>query len=146
MRPDVAAFRELDTLVRNLSEQLAAYRRRALSSEQRMRELEQQLTANAGALQELRSQTEGLRSARDEARADAERLGRELATTAGELGEVKAAYAVVAAKSTPEGFDQELARENEQLRTRLTDARDRTAQLGERVRFLRQQIGQGAER
>ena len=41
MRPDLAAFRELDTLVRNLSDQLAGYRRRALAAESRVRELEQ---------------------------------------------------------------------------------------------------------
>ena len=146
MRPDVAAFRELDTLVRHLSEQLATYRRRALSSEQRMRELEQQVASTVGALQEVRSQTEQLRTARDEARADAERLSRQLTSVTGELGELKASYAEVSARSTPEGFDEELARENAQLRSRLTDARDRTAQLGERVRFLRQQIGQGVER
>ncbi len=146
VRPDVAAFRELDTLVRNLSEQLATYRRRALSSEQRMRELEQQLASGAGALQELRGQSESLRTARDEARSEADRLNRELLTANGELGRVKSAYEEIAARSTPEGFDQELARENEQLRSRLTDAKDRTAQLGERVRFLRQQIGQGVER
>jgi hypothetical protein len=39
-----------------------------------------------------------------------------------------------------------LARENERLRTRLHDAREKTGQLSERVRFLRQQMQQGAER
>jgi len=32
------------------------------------------------------------------------------------------------------------------LRARLAEAGERTTQLGERVRFLRQQVGQGAER
>lgn len=146
MRPDVAAFRELDTLVRNLSDQLATYRRRALSSEQRTRELEQQIGTATGALQELRGQAEALRSARDSSRAEADRLQKELEAARSELGRVQVAYEEVAARSTPEGIDQELARENAQLRARLTDARDRTAQLGERVRFLRQQVGQGVER
>lgn len=39
-----------------------------------------------------------------------------------------------------------LERENERLRTRLESARKRTAQLLERVRFLRQQHEQGVER
>ena len=49
-------------------------------------------------------------------------------------------------KATPQAVDSELARENERLRARLSEAGEKTTQLGERVRFLRQQIGQGAER
>jgi hypothetical protein len=59
---------------------------------------------------------------------------------------VQAAFAEVSAKSTPEARDQELLRENERLRARLDEAREKTAQLTERVRFLRQQTQQGAER
>ena len=40
MRPEVVAFRELDALVRGLTDQLAGYRRRALAAETRTRELE----------------------------------------------------------------------------------------------------------
>jgi hypothetical protein len=44
--------------------------------------------------------------------------------------------------------DDELAlrEENEQLRGRLAEARERTTRLGERVRFLRQQVSLGVER
>ena len=63
-----------------------------------------------------------------------------------EVQRVQTAFADLSAKATPEARDQQLARENERLRARLQDARERTAQLAERVRFLRQQVGQGAER
>ena len=37
-RPDVRAYRELETLVRNLGEELAAFRRRAISAEAQLKE------------------------------------------------------------------------------------------------------------
>jgi predicted nucleic acid-binding Zn-ribbon protein len=40
-RPEVAAFRELEGLVRALTEEMASFRRRALSAESRLRELEE---------------------------------------------------------------------------------------------------------
>lgn len=39
-RPDVEAVRELETLVRQMAEQLAGFRRRALSAEERLRHLD----------------------------------------------------------------------------------------------------------
>ena len=39
-RTDVEAFRELESLVRSLGEQLASYRRRALAAEERLREID----------------------------------------------------------------------------------------------------------
>jgi hypothetical protein len=39
-RPDVEAVRELETLVRQMGEQLASFRRRALSAEERLRHLD----------------------------------------------------------------------------------------------------------
>lgn len=39
-RPDVAAFHELETLVRHLGGELAGFRRRALAAEARVKELE----------------------------------------------------------------------------------------------------------
>jgi len=39
-RPDVDAVRELETLVRQMAEQLASFRRRALSAEERLRHLD----------------------------------------------------------------------------------------------------------
>ena len=119
MRPDVTAFRELDTLVRNLSEQLAGYRRRALASEARARELEQQIAvveAKLGA---------AIESAR-----------RPVTTT-------RAATSVA---PTPTASAPELQLENERLRERLADARERTVQVADRVRFLRQQLTGGAEK
>ena len=39
-RPDVEAVRELETLIRQMAEQLASFRRRALSAEERLRDLD----------------------------------------------------------------------------------------------------------
>jgi hypothetical protein len=44
-RPENAAFRELETLVRHLADELAGFRRRALLAEARVREAETQGTA-----------------------------------------------------------------------------------------------------
>ena len=146
MRPDTIAFRELDTLVRNLSDQLAGYRRRALSAESRTRELEQVVAERDGTLIEVRA--DGLRST--QARVLLEAKVRELEAKASlakaEVVRVQAAFAAAAEAATPLAVESELARENARLRARLAEAGERTTQLGERVRFLRQQIGQGAER
>ena len=146
MRPETVAFRELDTLVRNLTDQLAGYRRRALAGESRTRELEQLVAERDGTLIEVRA--DGLRSA--QARALLEARVRELEAKAemarAEVVRVQTAFAAAAEAATPQAVENELARENERLRDRLVAAGDKMAQLGERVRFLRQQIGQGAER
>lgn len=107
MRPDVEAFRELDALVRKLTEQLTSYRRRALEAEARSRDLELELGVMA-------SSVEASRAA------------------------VTATVADVSAS--------EVALENERLRARLSEARERTALVADRVRFLRQQLTSGAER
>jgi hypothetical protein len=146
VRPEAAAFRELDTLVRNLSDQLAGFRRRALAAEARSRELEQILAGMNGKLDEVRQQVEDTQASRDAALVQARTLEAQLLTARGEVQRVQAAFAEVSAKSTPEARDQELLRENERLRARLDEAREKTAQLTERVRFLRQQTQQGAER
>lgn len=44
VRPEIIAFRELETLVRHLADELAGFRRRALLAESRLRELEGQDT------------------------------------------------------------------------------------------------------
>jgi len=146
VRPDTAAFRELDTLVRNLSDQLAGYRRRALAAESRTRELEQVVAERDGTLIEVRA--DGQRS--NQARALLEAKVRELDAKAelakAEVVRVQTAFAAAAEAATPQAVDSELARENARLRARLAEAGEKTAQLGERVRFLRQQIGHGAER
>jgi len=146
VRPETIAFRELDSLVRNLSDQLAGYRRRALAAESRTRELEQLVAERDGTLIEVRA--DGLRST--QARALLEAKVRELEAKAevarAELLRAQAAFAAAAEAATPNAVESELARENARLRARLAEAGERTTQLGERVRFLRQQVGQGAER
>jgi len=146
VRPEAAAFRELDTLVRNLSDQLAGFRRRALAAEARSRELEQILAGMNGKLDEVRQQVEDTQASRDAALVQARTLEAQLLTARGEVQRVQAAFAEVSANATPEARDQELLRENERLRARLDEARDKTTQLTERVRFLRQQTQLGAER
>lgn len=44
-RPEIIAFREMETLVRHLADELAGFRRRALLAEARVREAEIQGTA-----------------------------------------------------------------------------------------------------
>ncbi|MCZ8205624.1 hypothetical protein [Gemmatimonas sp.] len=146
MRPETAAFRELDTLVRNLSDQLAGFRRRALAAESRTRELEQILAGMTGKLDEVRQQMEDTQASRDAAVVQAKTLEAQLAAARGEVQRVQAAVAELSAKATPEARDQELARENERLKARLGEAREKATQLSEKVRFLRQQIGLGADR
>jgi hypothetical protein len=48
---DAAAFRELETLVRNLGDELATMRRRALLAEARLKELESMESGGKGAVQ-----------------------------------------------------------------------------------------------
>jgi chromosome segregation ATPase len=113
VRPDVAAFRELDTLVRNLTEQLAGYRRRALAGESRVRELEHRIGELETVLSATKPEARGAHSL--------------------EGGAASSDPSVVAA-------------DNEDLRARLAEARERTTQLADRVRFLRQQLMHGTER
>ena len=113
MRPDVAAFRELDTLVRNLTEQLAGYRRRALASESRVRELEHRISELETVLTASKSEAS--------------------AAPARSMGANPGDASVVAA-------------DNDDLRARLAEAKERTTQLADRVRFLRQQLMHGTER
>lgn len=40
VRPEIASFKELETLVRHLGDELAGFRRRALLAEARLREIE----------------------------------------------------------------------------------------------------------
>ena len=97
-RPEIAAFRDLEQLVRHLGDELAGFRRRALLAESRLRELE----------------TEDRAPDVTQQRALDERV-------------------------------TELEHENAVLRARLDSATERTRQMLERVRFIRQQA-QRAER
>ena len=160
MRPEVSAFRELDTLVRNLTDQLAGYRRRALAAESRTRELElqagqleralsdsrQELSAASEsrehALAAARASTAAARKARESlaqlehAHTELERASVELFPTAALHGAHRAAGSV----------DPDLVAENERLRSRLAEAKERTTLISDRVRFLRQQLMTGTER
>lgn len=146
VRSDSSAFRELDTLVRNLSDQLAGYRRRALSAEARARELEQILAGMNGKLDEVRQQVEDLQGGRDAAVLDMRSLQGQLATARQELQRTQAALNEALSRATPEAQDQALAEENQRLRQRLGEAREKAGQLTERMRFLRQQVSLGVER
>jgi len=104
-----AAVGELRILVHRLADEVAAFRRRAMQSETRVRELEAalaRLTAAAAA---------AAASPGDEAPLPPEDVGR--------LRRVEA--------------------ENAELRQRLEQAAERTRQLLERTRFLRQQQEEG---
>lgn len=50
VRPELAAVEELATLVRHLADELAAFRRRALVAEGRVREFEEAASASPGQL------------------------------------------------------------------------------------------------
>lgn len=52
-RPDLAAFRELESLVRHLGDELAGFRRRALTAEGRLRDLEAEAGGEAPPAAEL---------------------------------------------------------------------------------------------
>lgn len=146
VRPDTIAFRELDALVRNLSDQLAGYRRRALSAESRTRELEQLVAEGAGTVMEVRADAQQSIQACALLEAKVRELEAKAELARAEAMRVQAAFTAAAEAATPQAVDSELARENDRLRSRLCEAGEKTAQLGERVRFLRQQIGHGAER
>ena len=97
-RPEIAAFRELEQLVRHLGDELAGFRRRALLAESRLRELEtEEAPSNSKQQRELSDRV------------------------------------------------TDLEHENAVLRSRLDTATERTRQMLDRVRFIRQQA-QGAER
>ncbi len=119
MRPELAAFKELDVLVRNLGEQLAQFRRRALSAEVKCRELEEALVLAADEQVRL----SGLLHAATSIEAEPE-----VATSAINAGG--------SGKSL-----EALEEENRKLRERLDKAREHTGRMVDRVRFLRQQLG-----
>lgn len=146
MRSESSAFRELDTLVRNLSDQLAGYRRRALSAEARARELEQILAGMSGKLDEVRQQVEDLQGGRDAAVVETRTLQTQLASARQELQRTQTTLSEALSRATPEAQDQALAEENQQLKQRLGEAREKAGQLTERMRFLRQQVSLGVER
>ncbi len=146
VRPEVTAFRELDTLVRNLGDQLAGYRRRALSAEARTRELEQRAESLDEALQAARAEAVVAHTARSTLQVQIQELAQRELTARSQLERAHIAFAAATEAATPQAVESELARENQRLRARLAEAHERTGQLADRVRFLRQQTGLGAER
>lgn len=147
-----SAFVELEGVIRNVTDQLAVFRRRALSAESQVRELDQ-VTAHAAELAKV-SETARRRIAElEHALAEAEAIAERAQTASAEAeAKVQAAAAVSPVSSAGgvakgEGAAQSaLAAENAMLRERLAEAAERTRQISERVRFLRQQIGNGSEK
>ena len=124
MRPEIAAFQELETLVRNLGDQLASYRKRALTAESRCRTLEAEV-ANASA--------------------ERERLLESLLAAKRALAEARSAPQPTPSASADTGpvdsnVDEKLQQENRELQELLAQARERTSHVVDRVRFLRQQM------
>jgi hypothetical protein len=123
-RPDLAAFRELEQLIRALGDEMAAWRRRAHEAESRLKATEARLERQA-------AQPAAVAGAAAQSASGAAAATAQPAAPSGSTGQLVAA----------------LQRENQELKLRLEAARQRTKQLLERVRFLRQQheIG-GVER
>ncbi|MES2525134.1 MAG: hypothetical protein V4617_20750 [Gemmatimonadota bacterium] len=150
MRPEVIAFRELDELVRKLTEQLAAYRRRALAAEAKTRELEQGIERavekGEAALSAARAETATVRRLLEDALSagDTSRGDTELFPAPASAESVDRALPDPSDLSLSSYGD--IAVENERLRSKLGEARERTTVLVERVRFLRQQMVQGEAR
>ena len=146
MRPEVAAFRELDALVRKLTDQLAGYRRRAMAAEAKVRELENSLERavekGEAALAAARAETAAVRRLLEETNSPS-------ATDAegdDPSGAPRTSTAATLLDSSDLSTYGDIALENERLRARLGEAQERTSLLVDRVRFLRQQMSQGAER
>jgi regulator of replication initiation timing len=142
-----AAFLDLETVVRNVTDQLAGFRRRALAAEAQLRDLDR-ATARVAELEQAAQEARLRAQALERALAEAEQA------TARAVAE--AAAAAVAAVSAPvpsatiPGSDMRedaaLVAENAELRDRLQEAAERTRLISERVRFLRQQLGNGGDR
>ena len=153
MRPEVAAFRELDTLIRNLTDQLAGYRRRALAAESRSRELELQAGQLERALSDSRQELSAASESREHALVAARTARESLAQLEHAHAELERASverfptsALHGAHRAAGSVDPDLVAENERLRSRLAEAKERTTLISDRVRFLRQQLMTGTER
>ncbi len=142
-----SAFAELETVVRHVTEQLAVYRRRALSAEAQVRDLEQ-VTARAAELARAGQASERriaeLERALAEAEASAAAAAEQAVRAAESAARAEAERPVLAHAAG--GADAALVSENTALRERLAEAADHTRRISERVRFLRQQLGNGGDR
>jgi galactokinase/mevalonate kinase-like predicted kinase len=144
-----AALTELASVIRNVTEQLAGFRRRALAAESRVRELEQSAATAEQSVRELAARSKSLEAAMAEARQHAARV-HELEGALVEAQKASEAALQVPARS-PAGSgggpaSKALVAENEALRERLGEAVERTRVIAERVRFLRQQLGNGGDK
>jgi hypothetical protein len=115
-----SAFLELQRLVRHMTEELASFRRRAIHAEGRVRELEHALSA-----------------AEDRAAGGSAGVARPRRAAKQDEAESRDADA---------GRLATLEEENARLRQRLDGATERTKQLLDRMRFLRQQQEQEVSR
>lgn len=150
-RPDSAgrsALLELEAVIRHVTEQLAGYRRRALSAEAQVKEMEL-ATSRAADLARAAEMARVRIGALERALAEAE-SSTSAAVEASAVAAAKAASLQSAHNATRGGApfpaDSALVAENSALRARLAEAAERTRQINERVRFLRQQIGNGGEK
>ncbi len=152
VRPESAgrsALLELETVIRHVTEQLAGYRRRALSAEAQVKEMEI-ATSRAADLARSAEAAKARVGALERALAEAE-ASTAAAVEASAVAAARAAALEAARDSARGGAPSEadaaaLAAENRALRERLEEAAGRTRQISERVRFLRQQIGNGGEK
>jgi peptidoglycan hydrolase CwlO-like protein len=154
-RPETAgrsAFVELEAVIRNVTDQLAVFRRRALSAESQVRELDQ-VTAHAAELAKVADTARRRIAELEHALSEAEAVASQAQAASAEAMAKAAAAAAAAASAPPtpksasqHSADSELAAENAALRERLDEAAERTRQISERVRFLRQQIGNGSDK
>lgn len=117
------AFLELQRVVRHLADDLATFRRRAIQAEGRVRELEQALAS----AHDRAGGSDGDPAASIVSSGDTGRAGDDVGMDTGARLEA-------------------LERENATLRQRLDGATERTRQLLDRVRFLRQQQEQETTR
>lgn len=74
VRPEVAAFQDLAQLVRHLEDELASFRRRALSAEVRVKELEQVSSGDPSDVSALRDENARLKARLDGATARTRQL------------------------------------------------------------------------
>lgn len=107
--------------------------------------LERAVAKGESALAAARAETASVRRLLDEAKSQAEQIT-DGADEAGVDEEEGALVLASGLDSTDLSTYGDIAVENERLRTRLGEARERTTVLVERVRFLRQQMMQGSER
>lgn len=160
------ALAELESVIRNVTDQLAVFRRRALAAEAQVREQQTTLRSLREAAERAGRATQEaaeLRRSLAAAQQEAARVGgleaalREAREAAARVEELEAALAAVAAPASegqgradavPRSPRQvtDLAVENAALRERLQEALGRTRAIADRVRFLRQQLDHGGER